>query len=269
MKKLFSLLMSGTLLAAGCNIQSNTATRARPTPTPSTSAQASNTPTPNAPISPVPSQSLTVSQQTSSPYPWHTNITTTVFWVGEPVGNGSSEDNALSAYDDDWRSSFGCFDDPLKRSGYYPAGCTPKENPFYLDLPYADFDDSGVRKADASTVVPWAHSRNWSETESMMKNQWVELYNPATKQTCYGQIQDAGPYEYDDVRYVFGAKDDRPKNTNANYAGMDVSPALRDCLKFTGTNNDENSVHWRFASANSVPAGPWKSIVTTSGIHWK
>ena len=26
-------------------------------------------------------------------YPLHTNITATVFWVGEPVGNGSSEDN--------------------------------------------------------------------------------------------------------------------------------------------------------------------------------
>jgi hypothetical protein len=30
-------------------------------------------------------------------YPLHTDITATVFWIGEPQGDGSSEDNAVSA----------------------------------------------------------------------------------------------------------------------------------------------------------------------------
>ncbi|MGI9332403.1 MAG: hypothetical protein ACR2RL_04525, partial [Gammaproteobacteria bacterium] len=43
---------------------------------------------------------LSTSAVANTGYPLHTNITATAFWVGEPVGNGSSEDNALSAYDD-------------------------------------------------------------------------------------------------------------------------------------------------------------------------
>lgn len=202
-------------------------------------------------------------------YPWHTAITATVFWVGEPIGRGSSEDNARSAYDDEWQLHYGCFDDPVQRSGYYPAGCTPAENPFYLDLPYSDFTDDGTRKPNAVQVIPWARTRSWDESESMMKNQWVELHNPATKQTCYGQIQDAGPYVYDDARYVFGQHDERPLNREARNAGLDVSPALRDCLGFVGDNTDTNTVNWRFTAANRVPDGPWSAIITFSNIFWK
>src|SRR3989344_4623524 len=65
-----------------------------------------------------------------SQYPLHRNITATVFWVGEPQGGGSSEDNAISAWDDNWQQSYGGFDDPENRDGYYPVGFTPKETPF-------------------------------------------------------------------------------------------------------------------------------------------
>ena len=44
--------------------------------------------------------------------------------------------------------------------------------------------------------------------------------------TCYGQIDDSGPYVYDDATYVFGANDPRPRSRRARNAGMDVSPAL-------------------------------------------
>lgn len=259
MKKYIPLLLLFTLIAAGCSKNEPAASGQVPTQGRSELVR----------TSPTQASAPTATPTASNPYPWHTGITATVFWVGEPVGNGSSEDNALSAYDDAWQDSFGCFDDPVKRSGYYPVGCTPKENPFYLDVPYSDFTDAGVRKANATTVIPWASSKAWKQTESMMKNQWVEIHNPKTKQTCYGQIQDAGPYEYNDTRYVFGSHDERPTSAEANNAGMDVSPALRDCLKFQGQNNDENTVQWRFVPGPSVPAGPWKNIVTTSQVNWQ
>lgn len=201
----------------------------------------------------------------TSSYPIHTDITATVFWVGEPVGNGSSEDNSFSAWDDDWIERYGGYDNPYERVGYYPAGFTPKENPFYLDLPYNDFDTEGKRKVHAYAVVPWASTKTWATDESMLKNRWVKIWR--NNNVCYGQIADAGPYEYNDYEYVFGEA--RPKNTIANNAGLDVSPALRDCLKFVGANNADNKVNWQFVEYADVPAGPWREIITTSHINWR
>ncbi|MDQ3076963.1 MAG: hypothetical protein M3Q63_02860 [bacterium] len=209
--------------------------------------------------------SLNIATTTPSRYPLHKNITATVFWVGEPVGNGSSEDNALSAWDDEWQKSYGGYDDYVNRNGYYPAGFIPKENPFYVDVPYNDFDDDGNRKPNAYDVVPWAHEKVWGEEESMMKNRWVKITK--NNVTCYGQNEDAGPYEYDDYAYVFGTQP--PKNKEANNAGMDISPALRDCLTFEGLNTDSNKVDWQFIDEKDVPEGPWKTIVITSQINWK
>ncbi len=203
---------------------------------------------------------------TTSAYPLHTNITATVFWVGEPQGAGSSEDNALSAWDDAWQKHYGGYDDYVNRNGYYPVGFTPKENPFYLDVPYNDFNNNGVRKLNAFQVVPWAGEKTWGPLESMMKNRWVKITR--NENVCYGQIEDAGPYQYDDYAYVFGLNDSRPKTSLANNAGMDVSPALRDCLKFNGLNNADNKVNWQFVNFADVPEGPWKQIITTSQIYW-
>lgn len=212
---------------------------------------------------------INVSAGISSPYPIHTNITATVFWVGEPEGGGSSENNALSAWDDAWQTHYGCFDDPYSRNGYYPQSCTPKENPFYFDLPYDDFnwDTGDGRRANAYQVVPWANSQNWQENESMLKNRWIKMAKGA--EVCYAQWEDAGPYVYNDAQYVFGTKDERPKSKEANNAGIDASPALRDCLKFEGLNNDTNKVSWQFVESGDVPSGAWKDIVTTSGTFWK
>ena len=57
---------------------------------------------------------------------------------------------------------------------------------------------------------------------SYLKNRWVQLRKDG--RTCYGQIQDAGPAQYDDAEYVFGRGDARPANERYNGAGMDVSP---------------------------------------------
>jgi hypothetical protein len=88
---------------------------------------------------------------------------------------------------------------------------------------------------------------------------------------CYAQWEDAGPMYEDDAAYVFGTA--RPRNERtpryANGTGIDVSPAVRDCLGFRGVNNADNRVDWQFVTAAEVPTGPWRQIVTTSGVFWE
>ena len=219
------------------------------------------------------------SRATAYGYPLHTNIVATVFWIGEPVGNGSTENNAVSAYDDRWQLHYGGADpaSPARRPPYFPP-FRPQENPFYLDLPYDDFRDSGKPRQDRLQIVPWAVSaasqlaaaRRAGRPFSLMKNRWVEIIHrrDGKARVCYGQIEDAGPYVYDDAGYVFGAADQRPRSQLAHNAGMDVSPALRDCLGFSGLNNDRNTVDWRFVDFGQVPQGPWRRIVTTRQVFW-
>lgn len=201
-----------------------------------------------------------------STYPWHSDITATVFWVGEPVGKGSSEDNALSCWDDQWMEHYGGYDDPNCRNGYYPCNFTPKDQNFYVSVPYDDFDN-GERRANAFNAVPWSRNEDWTG-KSMIKGRWVEIEHEDN--TCYAQVNDCGPYVYDDWEYVFGenGKESSPKNTRANSAGMDVSPALRDCLNFEGLNNADNKINWRFIQVNDVPEGPWKEFITNAAISW-
>jgi hypothetical protein len=203
-------------------------------------------------------------------YPLHTNVTATVFWIGEPKGNGSSEDNGVSTYDDRWQAHFGGFDDyAIVRTAdndYWPS-FQPGENPFYLDLPFDDVNNRNAFKRRCQ-VIPWAwqhpRSRCGDASFSYMKNRWVKLRRGS--RTCYGQNEDAGPYVYDDASYVFGTRDQRPRSKLASRAGLDVAPALRDCLGFDGLNNDTNKVSWQFVQARDVPPGPWRSIVTTRGV---
>ena len=213
------------------------------------------------------------------PYPVHRNVTATVFWIGEPVGDGSTENNAISAYDDRWLAHYGGTDDAgyVRNYPYFPR-FAPHENPFYIDLPYDDFLNSGDARPGRESDVPWA---NTAEAEivaaarhqrpySLMKNRWVKLSHAqnGTIRTCYGQIEDAGPYVYNDARYVFGSGDVAPANRRAHNAGLDVSPALRDCLGFRGLDNDSNRVSWQFANETELPAGPWRRVVTTRQVFW-
>jgi hypothetical protein len=228
-------------------------------------------------IAPMLAALLTAVGSAAASYPLHHHITATVFWIGEPQGNGSSENNALSAWDDKWLAHYGGVDSPGKRraaDGWFPPGFVPRENPFYFDLPYDDFDDSGNPRPDRTTVVPWAAadasqlaaSARTGQPFSLLKNHWVKITH--RKRVCYAQWEDSGPYVYDDAAYVFGAGDRRPRSRLANNAGMDVSPAVRDCLGFSGLNNDENTVDWQFVAARAVPAGPWKRVVTTRQVFW-
>ena len=216
-------------------------------------------------------------------YPWHTRITATTFWVGEIFDpNASDGSQRISAYDAKRYRRFGGCDGirvrgdcrterRTSRHGWFPRHMRPRENPFYLDLPYDDVNVTANFKKRGQ-VVPWAkHSAYRGKVKnraySLMKNRWVELRRGNKR--CFGQIQDAGPGKYSDTRYVFGTKNQRPKNKRYGGAGMDVSPALTGCLGFASTNGITRGVRWRFVDSKDVPKGPWTRIVTRSrGTNW-
>lgn len=192
----------------------------------------------------------------SSKYIVHDDIYATMFWVGEKASGANDYiPNEASAWDTHWLERFGGIDNPYKRDGYYPHGFTPKENPFYFALPYTEYGPTGL-KASAYTL-PW-YTPGLPENTSILKNKWIRI--KYENSVCYGQWQDAGPFEYDDYEYVFEGEE--PKNDRA---GIDLSPALKHCLKMA--TNDH--VSWQFVDDEEVPDGPWKKIVTTSQINWR
>lgn len=217
---------------------------------------------------------------TGRQYPWHTNIVATTFWVGE-IFDSSADDGSqvLSTYDALWLEHYGGCDGIVvggdcrterrtSDNDWFPTAMTPLENPFYLDLPFDDVNDPAAF-ARRGTVVPWAADPPYSALAgrpdaSLMKNRWVQIRKDS--RSCYAQIQDAGPGQYDDAEYVFGADDRRPLNLEFNGAGMDVSPAVNGCLEFADLNGENDRVDWRFVEDADVPDGPWRRLVTTSGV---
>ena len=66
-----------------------------------------------------------------------------VFWIGEDAtADNRHIPNHASAWDPDWIDSYGGVDDPTRRqnNGYWPEGFKPKENPFYVALPYWEYN---------------------------------------------------------------------------------------------------------------------------------
>jgi len=236
-------------------------------------------------------------------YPLHTGIFSTTFWVGEifdpKLPDGSQ---VCSTYDSQWALHWsgvktgvagsgtdcagspigGCDGVPAKNkcdtearkpdNGYFPrsASVAPKENPFYLDLPFDDINDSTGFKTRCQ-VIPWANDPGYAgkcsdPNFSYMKNRWVKLVGP-NGNTCYGQIEDAGPSSgsaYHDTAYVFGANNAKPAHKDFNNAGLDVSPALNGCLGFKELDGENDQVSWQFVDA--PPPGPWTKVVTSSGV---
>lgn len=204
----------------------------------------------------------------------------TTFWVGEvfdPTASDGSQ--VISTYDARWEAHYGGCDGVIRNgtcttetrtaaNGYFPTQMTPLENPFYLDLPFDDINDT-IAFAERDQVVPWASQEPYAAHHgdpnvSYMKNRWVEIRKGTA--VCFGQIEDAGPGQYHDAAYVFGTDDARPANTRYNHAGLDVSPALNGCLGYAELDGENDHVTWRFVDPAAVPAGPWTRIVTTSGL---
>jgi hypothetical protein len=160
-------------------------------------------------------------------YSLHKDIIATIFWIGE---EGTDENgyipNNQSAWDGSWKDHYGGIDDPYNRNGFYPK-------------------NNGNKKS--------------RKNESIYKNRWIKIIKG--NKIAYAQWEDVGPFEEDDVDYVFG--ESKPKNT-INDAGLDVSPAVRDYLGL----EDVDIVDWQFVDFKDVPNGSWTEIITRSQISW-
>ena len=188
--------------------------------------------------------------QPGEKYPWHAQIVTTVFWIGETLTANNPVPNRSSAWDIDWARNFGGSDSPdsNQRRGFIPAKFVPGQNPFYLALPYNDVS-GGRTKAEACNVIPWFRQAFVKSGQTVLKGRWVAIRKG--NRVCYGQWEDVGPFRSDHWAYVFGG--DRPRANLNRGAGLDISPAIRDYLKAENTDVTD----WRFVDFEEVPPGPW------------
>lgn len=186
----------------------------------------------------------------TSQWPWKKNIITTVFWIGEKPTKNNPVPNNKSSWDVRWENNYGGFDSPECRIGFRPAGFIPKQNPFYVALPYNDIGPKGT-KPEARQVIPWFHKARASSrpNKSVVKGRWLAIRNNG--KVCYAQWEDCGPYRTDHWQYVFGQE--RPSPNRNGGAGLDVSPAVRDYLGMSGTGVTD----WKFVEVQEIPRGPW------------
>ena len=134
----------------------------------------------------------------SEPNPFKVTMTT-LFWVGEPSNQENDFiPNDQSYWDKDWQENYGGVDDPERRNRHWPAGFTPKQNPFYVALPYGEFTEQGDALKHNARHVPWYRSG----LDPLLKNRWVEIRRDG--RSCFAQWQDVGPCGEDDFDFVFG-----------------------------------------------------------------
>lgn len=183
-------------------------------------------------------------------YPWKMGIVTTIFWIGERPSGNNPVPNDRSSWDRNWSYDYGGYDnpDPTLRRNFIPAAFVPRQNPFYVALPYNDVE-GGHAKPEASQVIPWFKDAFVKDGQSVLKGRWIAIRHG--NRMCYAQWEDCGPFRTDHWEYVFGNERPRP-NLNQG-AGLDVSPAVRD---FLGLGN-KDFCDWRFAEYREVPQGPW------------
>ena len=192
-------------------------------------------------------------------YPWRLSIVTTIFWIGERPGTNNPVPNDRSSWDPNWFSNYGGYDDPdLKvRKKFIPLGFLPRQNPFYVALPYNDVE-GGRTKPEAKEVIPWFKNAFVRDGQTVLKGRWVAVRRG--NRICYAQWEDCGPFCTDHWQYVFGNERPRP-NLNQS-AGLDVSPAVRDYL---GLGNID-SCDWRFVEFAEVRPGPWAIYGDNNGF---
>jgi hypothetical protein len=199
--------------------------------------------------SPAPRTSITAA--TRGRHAWKTGIVTTVFWVGEPPSGNNFTPNHSSSWDVNWGQNYGGFDnpDPAARRNFIPTKFTPRQNPFYVALPYNDVT-RGTTKPEARHVIPWFKEDFEREGKSVCRDRWVAVRG-RSGHVAYAQWSDCGPFRTDHWQYVFGKE--RPKPNLNKGAGLDVSPAVRDYLGLDG----HDVTDWKFVEFAEVPSGPW------------
>ena len=187
----------------------------------------------------------------SRSHSWKNNIVTTVFWVGEQPTQNNPVPNCKSSWDVEWARNFGGYDNPEPRTrrGYLPAAFIPRQNPFYVALPYNDVT-KGRTKPEAPRVIPWFREAFVKAGQSVCKGRWVVVRGRTRE--AYAQWEDCGPFRTDHWQYVFGNQRPLPNLNQA--AGLDVSPAVRD---YIGMRGGKDVASWRFVEFREVPRGPW------------
>jgi hypothetical protein len=183
-------------------------------------------------------------------FPWKKDIVTTVFWAGERPTANNPTPNRASSWDANWTQNYGGYDDPdpARRRDLIPVNFIPRQNPFYVALPYNDKARMGHRP-EAPNVVPWFKEAYQGPAVSTCKGRWLAIRKGT--RTVYAQWEDAGPFRTDHWQYVFG--NERPKPNLNKGAGLDVSPAVRDYLGL----QDTDVTDWKFVEFQDVPVGPW------------
>lgn len=184
-------------------------------------------------------------------YPWKAGIVTTIFWIGEHPTVNNPVPNDKSSWDKFWTASYGGFDnpEPSARRNYIPVSFVPRQNPFYVALPYNDIEGAHT-KPEAASVIPWFKEAFVRDGQTTLKGRWVAIRHGS--RVCYAQWEDCGPFRTDHWQYVFGNERPRP-NLNQG-AGLDVSPAVRDYLAL----GNKDICDWKFVEFREVPAaGPW------------
>jgi hypothetical protein len=196
------------------------------------------------------SVSLFYSSSSISRTDWKLNITTTVFWIGEKATINNPVPNDKSAWDVAWCSRYGGYDDPNPgaRVNFVPLRFLPRQNPFYIALPYNDVQNHHTRP-EAAGVIPWFKNSFIRDGQSVCKGRWVAIRHG--NKVCYAQWEDVGPFASEDWKYVFG--NERPRTNRNQDAGLDVSPAVRDYLGLRGL----DTCDWKFVDSRCVPPGPW------------
>ena len=194
----------------------------------------------------------TTSRFSSTRYPWKTDIVTTVFWIGEMPTTNNPVPNHKSSWDPNWTRNYGGYDNPdsSRRHDYIPINFVPRQNPFYIALPYNDVS-RGQFKPEAPLVVPWFKQAFVRQGLSVCKGRWVAVRRG--NRVCYAQWEDCGPFRTDHYQYVF--RNERPRPNLNRGAGLDVSPAVRDYLGLGPTSLTD----WQFVEVRDVPPGPWRN----------
>jgi len=183
-------------------------------------------------------------------FQWRRGIVTTTFWIGEDATKNNPVPNHASSWDVKWAENFGGTDTPDRtaRANFIPASFTPRQNPFYIALPYNDVQKGG-HKPEASVVIPWFKEAFKAPGKSVLKGRWIAIHYKG--RVAYAQWEDCGPFRTDHWQYVFGSE--RPKPNLNRGAGLDVSPAVRDYLGMA----DTDVTDWKFVEFSEVPQGPW------------
>ncbi|ERP38770.1 carboxypeptidase-like regulatory domain-containing protein [Chitinivibrio alkaliphilus] len=135
-------------------------------------------------------QKHAVTLYVSSQFHLHQGIMASTFWVGQGAGDDNHHiSNVPSAWDTEWGDNFGLEDAPqIPRDGDFipqDARFTGRENPYYIALPYNDydsvvFDGSNPQHMDAvaSLQSEYYHAHNkWLGRQSVFTRAMAPIFD--------------------------------------------------------------------------------------------